>query len=396
MYRNSIFGDFRENGPVASAQSPQTRGRRPSQIVAECEVKSVSEKFHKGQKDRIEEMRWLMRHWPRRYREESRGKRGVTMLQQQYLNQNQQHLQHLRESPIETEFQEKIACDVSIVNSQRQWTAKCEEPVTDTESRMQTGDPLEMGTGESMTVSKHPTKNCSDVRPEAVTTQEAVDGYREKTMRIASVEQVDLGNIMELSITDHVLEWARRWKLSGGADSLGKAGGWNLKNHSHLTVTRHLLEKTQPSILVVTIREGEERRICSAALKEVLKIVEDEIQERSVVVFVLNKESAIWKGASMNTLSRDDQLKYIGFEGMRVATNHRCAAEQIKSDKVENVAMGGSKHGEFGKLENQRIPELPRRGKIRTNKKLCESIIKDLARRNREKHAMLEEIEAEQ
>ena len=35
--------------------------------------------------------------------------------------------------------------------------------------------------------------------PLAVTTQEAVDGYREKAMRIASVEQIELGNIMELS-----------------------------------------------------------------------------------------------------------------------------------------------------------------------------------------------------
>ena len=37
--------------------------------------------------------------------------------------------------------------------------------------------------------------------PMAVTTQEAVDGYREKAMIIASVEQIELGNIMELSIT---------------------------------------------------------------------------------------------------------------------------------------------------------------------------------------------------
>ena len=35
--------------------------------------------------------------------------------------------------------------------------------------------------------------------PRAVTTQEAVDGYREKAMRIESVEQVELANIMELS-----------------------------------------------------------------------------------------------------------------------------------------------------------------------------------------------------
>ena len=37
--------------------------------------------------------------------------------------------------------------------------------------------------------------------PAAVTTQEAIDGSREKVMRIASVEQIELGNLMELS--DH-------------------------------------------------------------------------------------------------------------------------------------------------------------------------------------------------
>ena len=89
----------------------------------------------------------------------------------------------------------------------------------------------------------------------------------------------------------------------------------------------------------MTIRE--ERGICSAALKELLKIVKHRIEERSVVVTVMNEEPAIWKDASMRTLARDHQLKYIGNEGMRVVTKNRCAAEQIKSDKVENVATGG-------------------------------------------------------
>ena len=79
----------------------------------------------------------------------------------------------------------------------------------------------------------------------AVTTQEAVDGDREKAMT-ASVEQIELGNVMELSITGQVLKWARRSNLSGGL-SLRKADGWNSKSHSHLTVARHLREKTHPA-----------------------------------------------------------------------------------------------------------------------------------------------------
>ena len=42
-------------------------------------------------------------------------------------------------------------------------------------------------------------------------------------------------------------KWARQANLSGGL-SLRKADGWNLKNHSHLTVARDLREKTHPSM----------------------------------------------------------------------------------------------------------------------------------------------------
>ena len=44
---------------------------------------------------------------------------------------------------------------------------------------------------------------------EAITTQEGIDGYREISKRIAIDEQVELGNIMELSVMGHVLKWAR-------------------------------------------------------------------------------------------------------------------------------------------------------------------------------------------
>ena len=88
-------------------------------------------------------------------------------------------------------------------------------------------------------------------------------------MRVACVEQVELGNIMEWSITSHVL------KVEDNGTS--REDGWNMKNHCHLTAARHLREKTHPSIFVVTIREGVERGICSAGLKELLKIIKDQI-----------------------------------------------------------------------------------------------------------------------
>ena len=201
--------------------------------------------------------------------------------------------------------------------------------------------------------------------PVAVTTQEAVDGHCEKTMRIASVEHIELGNIMELSITGQVLRWARQSNLSGGV-SLRRADGWSLKYHSHLTVPRHLREKIHPSMLVVTNREGEERGMCSAALRELLRVVRDQIEERGVAIIASNNESTVWRKTSVKTLIREKQLKYTDVEEMRAVTNDRHIVEQIKSvstlpvqgnllrSKVENVVMGGSEVGKFGNIERQR------------------------------------------
>ena len=101
-------------------------------------------------------------------------------------------------------------------------------------------------------------------------------------------------------------------------------------------------------MLVVTIREGEERGICSAALRELLRRSKDQMEERGVVIIVMNRESGIWRKASVKTVLRENQLKYVEVEEMRVITNNRCIAEQIKHDKAENVVMGGPKVGDFG------------------------------------------------
>ena len=126
-----------------------------------------------------------------------------------------------------------------------------------------------------------------------------------------------------------------------------------MKNHSHLTVARHLREKTHPSMLVVTTREGEERGICSAALEEFLRIVKDQIEERGVVIIVTKRELATWRIASLKIVLRENQLEYVDVEEMRVITNNRCAAEQIKHCKAENVVMDGSKAGKIGRIEGQ-------------------------------------------
>ena len=86
-------------------------------------------------------------------------------------------------------------------------------------------------------------------------------------------------------------------------------------------------------MLVVTLREGVERGICSAVLTELVKIIKDEVEERSVVVLVLNEEIRIPEILSVKALLRGDHVKCVDVEGMRVVTNNRCVSEQIKSDK---------------------------------------------------------------
>ena len=73
-------------------------------------------------------------------------------------------------------------------------------PIPDGKSRMQVKDMSETGTGKGTALPAAPSANTRRrivVKSEqmAVTTQEAVDGYREKAMRIASVEHIELGNM---------------------------------------------------------------------------------------------------------------------------------------------------------------------------------------------------------
>ena len=74
-----------------------------------------------------------------------------------------------------------------------------------------------------------------------------------------------------------------------------------------------------------------------------------------MVIIVMNRESTIWRRASLKTVIRENKLKYVDVEETRVITNNRCVAEQVQHDKVENVLMDGPKVGEFGKLEKKKL-----------------------------------------
>ena len=66
-----------------------------------------------------------------------------------------------------------------------------------------------------------------------------------EAMRFESVEQIELGNIMELSITGQVLRWARQSNLSGGV-SLRKAG-WMEYEESQSFDSRQALAREDSS-----------------------------------------------------------------------------------------------------------------------------------------------------
>ena len=177
------------------------------QIAAECESKNASEPLRMEQKGWIEEVRWSTRRWPKRYEAESGGKkrsdRGTVA-----VPETESAAPEPSENPIEPEANPKrrlLMKSASLTGSgsgqQRQ-----KRSIPDDESGMQVEDTLETGTGEGTALPAAPSANIRrrivvKSEPVAFTTQDPVDGHCEKAMRIASVEQIEQSNIMELSIT---------------------------------------------------------------------------------------------------------------------------------------------------------------------------------------------------
>ena len=167
-----------------------------------------------------------------------------------------------RENPIEPDPNPKrrmLMKSKSLTASSSSGLSGEKKAKSDIESKMQVENTLMPTPNESAELPETVDTNTrrrivGKSEPVAVTTQEAIDGYPEKTRRIANVEQIELGNIMELSITGQMIRRAKRANLSGGV-SLCKESGWNMKNHSHLKVARRLREKIHPTTLVVTIRK---------------------------------------------------------------------------------------------------------------------------------------------
>ena len=62
--------------------------------------------------------------------------------------------------------------------------------------------------------------------------------------------------------------------------------------------------------------------------------LEDQVGEGCAVAMVLSRKSTNWRSAIVKTLLRKSQMKYIDFEGMRVVTNDKHIAEQIRSDST--------------------------------------------------------------
>ena len=199
-----------------------------------------------------------MRHWPGRYREKNR-RRHVTDNTTATIPEPEptaSAAQALRESPIEPDPNPKRRLLMKSVSSAASGSGQqsAKMPATDTEAGMQAGYSLDMGTGESTTLPRAPSANTRrrvvvKSEPVAVTTQEAVDGYREKEIRIARVEQVNWATSWSCQSRVKCSHIVKTIELLWGGLPLSKADGWNLKNHSHLTVARHLREKTHPSML---------------------------------------------------------------------------------------------------------------------------------------------------
>ena len=106
-----------------------------------------------------------------------------------------------REDPIEPDPNPKrrlLMKSTSLTASSSSGHSREKRTTSDVESKMQVENTSLPTISEGTEMSETPTANTrrrivGKSEPVAVTTQEAIDGYREKTRRIASVEQIELG-----------------------------------------------------------------------------------------------------------------------------------------------------------------------------------------------------------
>ena len=90
-------------------------------------------------------------------------------------------------------------------------------------------------------------------------------------------------------------------------------------------------------------------------MRELWRIVKDQIKEQTTAVVVMSKCSAIWRRTQLKSAVQEDQLKYVDFEGMRIVTNSKHVADQIKSDRDKCVVMDDRKiagHKKIGGRQN--------------------------------------------
>ena len=95
----------------------------------------------------------------------------------------------------------------------------------------------------------------------------------------------------------------------------------------------------------------------------------------------MKDESVGWK--KFGKVGREQKLKNIVMDGVRSG----------KEDEVKNVVIFEVKTVKVGNVENCKIDT---EMWSQSEERLCKSIIKGLARRNRERHAMLADVEEEE
>ena len=96
----------------------------------------------------------------------------------------------------------------------------------------------------------------------AITTQEGIDGYREKATRTAHVEQIELISFMELlPVLKRTRQSIPLWR------NVAEQSRWMEPEESQPSDICHLREQTHHQLI------DEEREICSAALKKLVDII---------------------------------------------------------------------------------------------------------------------------
>ena len=100
----------------------------------------------------------------------------------------------------------------------------------------------------------------------------------------------------------------------------------------------------QPRLCSVTLQPKLHGDINSRTTDEIVKTLEDQVQDKGAIVLVIPQKSCIWKDPVVKALMMNWSLGYVNIDMTRIITNIKSIAEQLKSAKIKSNATDATQN----------------------------------------------------